>query len=99
MKIGVLISSFFLLVITATCNNQKVTSNLKLTGLIEEAGMTTYQYGSHVLRTDDKTYAITSGKVDLTQLEGQTHTIVAERIEGYPIDGGPEYLKVLEIEY
>ena len=98
MKIGVLISSFFLLIITATCNNQKVTSNMKLTGLIEAAGITSYQYGSHILRTDDKTYALTSGKIDLTELDGQTYTIIAEKVEGYPIDGGPEYLKVIDIE-
>ncbi|WBL25886.1 hypothetical protein [Zunongwangia sp. HGR-M22] len=98
MKPTVFLSSFFLLVITATCNNQKITSNMKLTGLIEAAGITSYQYGSHVLKTDDKTYALTSGKVDLTELEGQTYTIIAEKVEGYPVDGGPEYLKVLEIE-
>ncbi|MFC6861311.1 hypothetical protein [Zunongwangia atlantica] len=98
MKLGVLLSSFFLLIITATCNNQKVTSNMKLTGLIEAAGITSYQYGSHVLRTDDKTYALTSGKIDLTELEGQTITIIAEKIDGYPVEGGPEYIKVLEVE-
>ncbi|WBL22166.1 hypothetical protein [Zunongwangia sp. HRR-M8] len=98
MKPTVLLSSFFLFIITATCNNQNVTSNMKLTGLIEAAGITTYQYGSHVLKTDNKTYALTSGKVDLTELEGQTYTIIAEKVEGYPVDGGPEYLKVLEIE-
>ncbi len=98
MKLGVLLSSFFLLIITATCNNQKITSNMKLTGLIEASGITTYQYGSHVLKTDDNTYALTSAKIDLTEFEGQTITIIAEKIDGYPVEGGPEYLKVLEVE-
>ena len=86
-----------LLIITATCSNTQG-NTLEISGLIKEQGITTYQYGTHIISDQEQFYAIKSETIDLDQYVGKVVTIRAEKIEGYPVDGGPEYLLVLEIE-
>ena len=86
-----------LLIITATCSNTQG-NTLEISGLIKEQGITTYQYGTHIISDQEQFYAIKSETIDLDQYVGKEVTIRAEKIEGYPVDGGPEYLLVLEIE-
>ena len=86
-----------LLIITATCSNTQG-NTVEISGLIQEQGITTYQYGTHIISNQDQFYAIKSETIDLDQYVGKVVTIRAEKIEGYPVDGGPEYFLVLEIE-
>lgn len=67
-------------------------------GTIEATGITSYQYGTHTLETENSFYALRSKQVDLARYEGENVTIRAVKIEGYPVDGGPEYLEVLSVE-
>ena len=67
---------------------------VEVTGKIQQQGMTTYQYGTHVMAG----YALRSGTIDLDKYIGQTVTLVGYRIEGYPIDGGPDFLEVEKIK-
>lgn len=90
-----LTSGILLLFIAATCQN--LDNSIKVSGTLEKQGITTYQYGTHTLTTDGSFYALTSNTVDLEEYIGQEVSIKAEKIEGYPVDGGPEYLRVLEI--
>lgn len=90
-----------LLFLAATCN--KTTSLQKsdlmeVKGKIEKTGMTSYQYGSHTISNDETFYALKSEKIDLSSYEGKTVTITAEKIEGYPVDGGPEFLEVTMVK-
>lgn len=72
---------------------------MEIIGTIQEQGMTTYQYGTHTITTaNDDFYALKSDSVDLGTYVGKEVTITAEKIEGYPVDGGPVYLKVLEVK-
>lgn len=87
---------FFMLLFTATCS-QNNESSIKLTGKVQQQGITSYQYGSHTLSAEEGFYALTSEKVDLDNYVGQEITVKAEKIEGYPVEGGPEYLRVLEV--
>lgn len=105
-----LLAGLSLLFFTQTCSNSTTEEDgtasavinqntMKITGTIREQGMTTYQYGTHTITTaNDEFYALTSEAVNLDNYTNQEVTIVAEKIEGYPVDGGPDYLKVLEVK-
>ena len=106
MKSILLLTSVSLLFFTATCNNQTsndnksmdTTTSIEVEGTIEAIGMTSWQYGTHTLTNDEDFYALRSKTVKLDQYEGKTVTIVAQKIDGYPVDGGPEFLEVLKIK-
>lgn len=102
--------AFSLLISAQTCSstaNKEDTTNtqinnserMEITGTIEEQGITSYQYGTHTITTaDDEFYALKSDVVELNEYLNQEVTIVAEKIDGYPLSGGPEYLLVLEVK-
>ena len=101
MKTIPVICSMLIILFTATCKNEKIDSadpSSEYSGTITEQGMTAYQYGTHVLTNKDTFYALKSEAVNLDKYVGQEVTIVAEKIEGYPLEGGPEYLLVLEVK-
>ncbi|HET8886595.1 MAG TPA: hypothetical protein VFM70_09625 [Salinimicrobium sp.] len=89
-----------LLFLTATCQNstEKNADKMQITGTIEQQGITTYQYGTHTISSEEESYALKSDAVNLDNYLNQEVTITAEKITGYPVDGGPEYLLVLEVE-
>lgn len=99
MKLISTSAAVILLILTATCNSTSGNDNsMEITGTIEAIQMTSWQYGTHTISNDTIFYALRSAKVDLVGYEGQTVTIKASKIEGYPVDGGPEYLEVEEIK-
>lgn len=68
-----------------------------LKGKIEVLGMSTFQYGTHILNSEGKTYALKSTKVNLKSYEGKDVIVKGLKVAGYPVDGGPELLDVLEV--
>ncbi|MDA7501802.1 hypothetical protein N8482_00845 [Chitinophagales bacterium] len=68
--------------------------SVELTGEIREQGITTYQYGSHTING----VALRSADIDLDEYVGQIVTVVGHEIEGYPVDGGPDYIEVEEVK-
>ena len=86
----------FLLVFTATCSST-TNNSVTVTGTIEQQGITSYQYGTHTFSGEGIFYALKSETIDLDQYLEKEVTIKAEKIEGYPVDGGPDYLLVLEV--
>ena len=68
--------------------------NIEITGTIQEQGMTTYQYGTHTASG----YALRSSAVNLDDYVNQNVTVVGCKIDGYPVDGGPDYIEVEEIK-
>lgn len=71
--------------------NQK---NIEVTGTIHQQGITFYQYGTHTIEG----YALRSSVVNLDDYVGQQVTVVGYKIDGYPIEGGPDYLEVVEVK-
>lgn len=69
------------------------------TGTIQKIGMTTFQYGTHLLTTENKTYALKSGSINLDQYMNKKVTVKGKKVKGYPIDGGPEFLDVTLIKF
>ncbi len=84
--------------ISVAKETQQLKENLTLEGTIKKQGITTYQYGSHVLNTETAFYALRSESVDLDIYANQKVKIKAEKIEGYPVSGGPDYLLVKSVE-
>lgn len=109
MKTIATIAAITLLILIKTCsskadnpssmeNSSSSSSSMEITGTIEAMQMTTWQYGTHTLKNDTDFYALRSGDVDLSQYEGQTVTVTGNKIEGYPVDGGPEFLEVTAVK-
>ncbi len=73
------------------------------TGTIEEAGVTTYMYGTHVI-VDEQTgtfYALGSDVVDLDAYTGQQVTVYGYLVPGYEygqVEGGPPLVDVTWVE-
>ena len=85
----------------SSCKKEETTkeSNLVMvTGVIQQVqGITTYQYGSHGISNDTQAYALRSQTIVLDDYVGQSVTIKGEKIEGYPVEDGPDYLEVIEV--
>ncbi len=77
--------------------NDELAAN-ELQGIVAVQGITTYQYGTHTFSTAENFYALRSETVVLDAYVGENIIIVFEKIEGYPVDGGPEYLNVLKVK-
>lgn len=95
---NLLLVVFSTIVLFSACTEATVAPNNELTGVVAEQGITTYQYGSHTLSTTDSYYALRSETVVLDAYIGETITIVFEKIDGYPVDGGPEFLDVVKVK-
>ncbi len=100
----VLTTALFTSCKTQTSQNQTVeleeTKNnmLVLEGIIQKQGITTYQYGTHILKTGKQLYALRSETVKINQFINKKVSVRGEKIEGYPIEGGPEYILVKSIK-
>ncbi|SER86998.1 lipoprotein [Pedobacter rhizosphaerae] len=95
----ILYLSFFVAVLSA-CSTMKNNSGttIRLTGKIEKIGMTTFQYGTHLLKADAKTYALKSASLNLDTYLDKQVTIKGNKVEGYPVEGGPEFIEVTEVK-
>ncbi len=80
---------------TISCNkDNNVSSNtVEINGTIQKQGITTYQYGTHTISG----YALRSSSVTLDNYVDQNVTVVGYKIDGYPVDGGPDYIEVESI--
>jgi hypothetical protein len=67
-------------------------------GLVKKQMVTTYMYGTHTITEEGKTYALKSSTVNLDQYVDKTVTVKGNKIDGYPVDNGPEYIDVKAVE-
>lgn len=98
-KIRFLIASSMIIAGFSSCNHASdIDYPFVFTGTIEEAGITTYMYGTHVISDSEKYYAIKSDNIDLDHFVHKEVTIGGEIISGYPLNiGEPVYVNVLEV--
>lgn len=98
MKQMLLLLVFSLAIVGCSAVKPAANKNLLvLSGKLEALGMSTFQYGTHILNSGGKTYALKSSKVNLKSYEGKNVIIKGLKVAGYPVDGGPEFLDVLEV--
>jgi len=92
----------FLIIIlsfTSSCTTKKLAANqIELKGVLQSQGITTYQYGTHTINSNDEVFALKSSNINLDDYLDKTVIIIAEKIEGYPIEGGPNYYEVIKIK-
>src|SRR5215210_4133073 len=87
-----------------SCFTKKNTASIKenypcqFKGLLKKQGITTYMYGTHTITNEGKTYALNSTTINLDTLIDKTVTVKGNKINGYPVDGGPELIDVKEVE-
>ena len=99
MRIAIIFSAIVLSGLSA-CRDEKQEDLVTTKGTVYKQGITTYQYGSHVL-ADSATnvyYALRSNKIDLDQFLNQKIEVKGSLVEGYPVDDGPEFLEVTSVE-
>jgi hypothetical protein len=77
----------------------KSTQGISASGIVQQQGVTTYQYGTHILVdvNGNTIYALKSDVVPLNNYMGKKVELQGIPVEGYPIEGGPEYLEVVTI--
>ncbi len=81
--------------IASSCTKNTVTKQ----GVLRPLGMTTFQYGSHYLGDDTNIqYALRSSTINLKDFEFYTVQITGNFVDGYPVDGGPEFINVTSIK-
>ena len=96
-KAGILL--LFVAVLSA-CSSMKTGSSgttLALEGKIEKIGMTTYQYGTHILKMSGKSYALKSSSLNLDTYVDQQVSLKGQKVEGYPLENGPDLIDVTEV--
>lgn len=79
----------------AACTKKFETENaVRLNGKIEKLEMTTFQYGTHLIKSGGKSYALTSKRVNLDSSIGKEVVLKGTKVKGYPLEGGPELIEV-----
>ncbi len=80
-------------------NENKSATTATASGIIQEQGVTTYQYGTHVLldMQGNTQYALKSNIIKLNNYIGKKVTVQGVPVDGYPIEGGPEFMEVVTI--
>ncbi len=97
----ILILSLFVAAISG-CSSMKNGGNsttVTASGTIEKLGMTTFQYGTHLLKANNKTYALKSANINLDTYLDKKVTIKGRKVAGYPLDGGPELVEVTLVKF
>lgn len=97
----ILILSLFVAAISG-CSSMKNggdVTTVTASGTIEKLGMTTFQYGTHLLKADNKTYALKSANINLDTYLDKKVTIKGRKVAGYPLDGGPELVEVTLVKF
>ncbi len=93
MKLTVIAILFFIL---AGCTNG-TDNTIRERGVINEQGITSYQYGSHTFTNEKNFYALKSERIDLDLYIDKEVLIIGKLVhEG--LSGGPKYYEVIEIE-
>jgi hypothetical protein len=69
-------------------------------GNLRRQGITTYQYGTHVLldRSGNTLYALRSSQVNLDTYDGQYVRVSGSLVPDYPVDLGPKYMLVSAVQ-
>lgn len=85
----------------ASCSTRNVSDNqnlIQLSGKIEKLEVSGFGYGSHLINSDRKMYALTSKDIDLNKFVGKAVIAKGKKIDGYPLEGGPDYIEIIQVD-
>jgi hypothetical protein len=88
---------------TLSCNNNNANSPdrkfpFEYEGLVEKTEFTTYMYGSHTITGNNRKYALQSKNLNLDHYNSKRVVVKGLKIEGYPVDDGPELIDVKAVD-
>jgi hypothetical protein len=88
---------------TVGCNNHPTSTKMQkypfeFEGVVRKTGFTTYMYGSHTIENNGRTFALQSTRVQLDDYINKRVIVKGSKMEGYPVDDGPELIDVKAIE-
>ena len=68
-------------------------------GIIKKLEVSTWMYGTHTLIDENGKllYALQSSIINLDNYENKNVIIFGNKIDGYPVDGGPVYIDVKRV--
>lgn len=91
-----LVLGMLICLLTISCSKEEnITQNtFEVTGTIQKLEATAFQYGTHTISG----FALRSSSVNLDDYINQSVTIVGYKIDGYPVDGGPDYIEVEQLK-
>ena len=97
----ILVLSLFVATISgcSSMNNNNSAGTITVKGKVEKLGMTTFQYGTHLLKAENKTYALKSATINFDDYINKEVTVKGKKVAGYPIDGGPELIDVTLVKF
>ena len=78
-------------------SGENTITSLELQGTISPQSITFYQYGTHIITTSSEVFALRSQSINLDRYLNQAVSISANKISGYPLSGGPDFLEVIRI--
>ena len=81
-----------------TAEVAKETYPFEFKGFLKKLEATTFMYGTHIITNEGKSYALKSSNINLDTYVNKTVTVKGNKINLYPVDGGPEYVDVKEVE-
>lgn len=76
----------------------KETGDFEFYGLLIKQGFTTYQYGTHIISNDIQSYALQSKTLNLDTFVNKHVSIKGKKIEGYPLEDGPDFIDVKVVQ-
>jgi hypothetical protein len=100
-SLPLVLTTFICLSIISCSNNANPkTENFPFmfSGVIEKTGITTYMYGSHTISNNGEKYALQSTTINLDNYINKKVTIKGSKVEGYPVEDGPELIDVKAVE-
>lgn len=102
MKKLLIISTLLLFFIAVSCDDDDDVQpqDIVTQGIIENPQVTAWQYGTHVLVSEDDSimFALKSSAISLDDYIDEEVEIYGRLIAGYPVDTGPEYIEVITID-
>lgn len=57
-----------------------------------------WQYGTHTVYINNKLYALKSDNLNLYEYNNKYVTLWGDKVENYPLGGGPQYINVKKIK-
>ena len=100
MKKLIILSLFIAIGSSCTSMKESNTANrVTATGVVEKLGMSTFQYGTHILKGEHKTYALKAEGINLDLYVNKKVTIKGKKVKGYPLEGGPELVDVTLVKF
>ena len=87
----------FVTYLLVSCNKETI-NYTQAEGTLIKPEVTIYQYGTHAIENNSEiTFALKSDTIDLDAYINQSVIVKGHKIDGYPVDFGPDYLNIIEI--